>query len=155
MPGFKQVFVQALTEVSPNLKDALGDVRIEGAKHYRYVKVRNTVTVAGVAGDPICYATAAASEEDGTSACAIRLADTAGVFAGLLMAPVAGVAATDYYCWVQFRGPALSNPAVAGTAGQGFKMGAEKAWAVGAAVTDYIVGTVANVAGKRIILSAM
>lgn len=157
MPGFAQAFAQGLTEVSTTEKVPLGTVRDEGTKRYRYCKLRNvTATVAGAAGDPVAYAVAATSADEGVCTVVLDLTDAAAVpiFAGVLLATVAGVLATDYFVWVQFSGPVTSLPAIAGTIGQGFKLGAaDKTWAAIAAFTDNPVGVVFNVASKVVVLN--
>ncbi len=56
MPGFKSVFVSALTEVTTTIKDQLGDLRFVGNKIYKYVKHMHTgATVTGAVGDVAVY----------------------------------------------------------------------------------------------------
>lgn len=154
MAGFKQSFVQALTEVSSTAKDQVGDLRREGNKTYMYVKLQNTTaTVAGVAGDPVAYAVADSAADtphvvtDHSDAAAVP------VFAGVLVAAVAGVLATAYYLWIQVGGPVTSNPAVVGTIGQAIKLAAaDKTWAAMAAFTDAPAAVIVHVASKKLLL---
>jgi len=141
--GIKQAFASKLTDVDSVARDQLGTIRFEGNKVYKYVEVRNvTATVAGVAGDGVAYGAAGGynsnkvvldlSDADGTKAIA----------AGILLAAVAGVLATSYFCWAQIKGGAtLAIAVTAGVIGQGFNLTTvDKTFAVNAAVTDQKAG---------------
>ena len=103
----RQIFRQALTEVSTTRKESLGAIRQDSNKFYKYVMLRNaTATVAGVAGDPVIYAEGVTLQgyvnnrvvTDSTDG------DTQPTGAGFLLASVAGVAGTAYYLWIQLTG---------------------------------------------------
>lgn len=119
----KQIFKQPLTEVSTTLKDVLGDIRHEGGKIYKYVKlVNDTATVAGVAGDPVSYwitagYTANTVVLDATDAAAQP------VCAGFLMGTVVGTVDVPFYVWILVRGQVTVPTAVtSGVLGSGFMM---------------------------------
>jgi len=159
MPGITQSWAQGLTEVATVAKCPLGDIRQEGSKQYRYVKLQNTTaTVAVVAGDPVAYAVADTASEDSTVQVVSDFTDAGAVavFAGVCVGAVAGVLATAYFIWIQTGGPCTSNPAVVGTVGQGIMIHAtvDKTWAVGAAATNQIVAVVQHAASKKIIITS-
>ena len=57
--GIKQAFASKLTDVDSVAREALGTLRFEGNKVYKYVELRNvTATVAGVAGNGVAYGAA-------------------------------------------------------------------------------------------------
>jgi hypothetical protein len=147
MPGFKQGFIQGLTEVSLVQKDQLGDIRVEGSKIYKYCQLVNSATVAGVAGDPVAYTTSGA--DLGNAKVTLKFADATLIGAGLLTATVPGTLTVVYFVWVQVRGPANFNPAAVGTIGQVNKYGAaDKTFAAMAAVADVPLIINGVVAGK-------
>lgn len=163
MPGRTISFITALTSVvvaersavQPfGTTDTLGDMRYEGHNGYRYVAVRNvTATVAGIAGDPVAYSSVSTSARDGFVVTDLTDADAVPVFAGLFQAAVAGLTTKDYYCWIQVSGEAFSNPAIAGTVGQHFKLSTtDKTWAAIAAFTDSIAGINKNTAARRVVV---
>lgn len=152
MPGFKQVFVQGLTEVVSKVttvvgdgaKDRLGDIRIEGNKTYKYVQLLNaTATVAVAVGDFLNYrAIGANGYRDGLVCSDATDADTVPVMAGVAGVAAAGVAGTSYFLWVQIAGhatvravlgtPAVGNPITSSTT----DLSATRANSAGAAAAD-------------------
>ncbi len=146
MAGLPQTFQTPLTDVSVVQRDPLGSIRHEGGKWYKYVKLNNSATVAGVAGDKVVYFAATGY---GANRVCSRAADgdaTMPIAAGILLAACAGVAATDYFLWVQIKGAAtLSNAVVSGVAGQVFKATAANAtFTIATLVTDNIAGICIN-----------
>lgn len=122
----RQVFVSQLTEVTSEARDTLGALRWDGGKLYKYVQFKNvTATVAGVAGDPVAYAIDSADgPENHKVVLDMSDADAQPVGAGLLVASVAGVAGTTYYCWIQLTGLATVPTAVTtGVLGSNVMMG--------------------------------
>ena len=118
MAGLKQVFVQGLTEVSTTEKDALGDIRWEGNKAYKYVKFQNTTaTVAGVANDMCGYVLAGYANH--TVCCDASDMATKPIGAGICLAAVTGTSGTAYYIWIQVKGPATIATNLAGTPADG------------------------------------
>jgi len=110
-----------LTSVDSTAQFAEGliDQHYDG-KVYKYVKVRNeTATVAGVAGDVVGYLGSPSATENNTVVTDNTDAATKPVGAGVLLAAVAGVLATSYFCWVQIRGPFTANQNLAGTPADG------------------------------------
>jgi len=106
-----------LTSVDSTAQFAEGliDQHYDG-KVYKYVKVRNeTATVAGAAGDVVGYLGSPSATENNTVVTDNTDAATKPVGAGVLLADVAGVLATSYFCWVQIRGPFTANQNLAGT----------------------------------------
>ena len=119
--GQKKTFLTKLTDVYTTDKEGVGTIRFEGNKIYKWVWFRNhTATVAGAAGDPVGY------YADGYSShkvCAdMSDADAAPLGAGILQAAVTGTLDTDYYCWIQIKGAATVNQALAGTPAAGNKL---------------------------------
>lgn len=114
---FKTSFVQPLTEVSASQKEVLGTIRVEnaGKKIYKYCELKNSATVAGVAGDQLVYF---AVTGYGVSRVCVRAADgdAVPIPAGILTASCAGVGATSYFLWVQIKGAATLSTAVASAA---------------------------------------
>lgn len=101
----KEVFRSALTDVTSDLRDTLGDFRCEQSKWYKYVKLYNTTaTVAGAAGDPVAYDSETGAE-DNTVVIDLSDADNPPVCAGFLLATVTGTLLTAYYVWIQLTGP--------------------------------------------------
>ena len=79
---------------------------------YKYVKFLNTTaTVAGAAGDVVCY-TAEDGYDDNEVCADYSDADTKPVGAGVLQATVTGTLATAYYCWIQIKGMDTLNIAI-------------------------------------------
>lgn len=154
MAGLKQVFVQALTETSLTPKDTLGDLRYEGNKQYKYVKVQNTTaTVAGVAGDVVIY-----DNEDGGNNNHVVTDYTDGsavpIGAGALQSTIVGTLTVPEYVWIQTRGPCTLNQALtAGSDGNTIKAGAsDKVATVVAAATDPRMGVANDVSAKFVSL---
>jgi len=110
-----------LTSVDSTAQFAEGliDQHYDG-KVYKYVKVRNeTATVAGEAGDVVGYLGSPSATESNTVVTDNTDAATKPVGAGVLLADVAGVLATSYFCWVQIRGPFTANQDLADTPADG------------------------------------
>lgn len=123
MGGLTQIFQTKLTEVTTVQKDTLGAIRLEGNSVYKYCKIKNvTATVAGVAGTLCAYGAATGY---GTHTVVIDMtdADAQPSGAGALCGTVAGVAGTEYFGWVQIKGPVTLDTAITnGTAGVPFYM---------------------------------
>jgi len=141
--GIKQAFASKLTDVDSVAREALGTLRFEGNKVFKYVEIKNvTATVAGAKGDPVAYGAAGGYN---TSKVVLDLSDADGtkaIAAGVLQGTVAGVLATSYFGWIQIKGPATLLIAVtAGVIGQGFNLTTvDKTFAVNAAATDQKAG---------------
>ncbi len=121
--GITQIFQSKLTDVDTVQRDQLGVIRHEGNKMYKYVKIKNSATVAIVAGDILVYY-AAASTGYLSNQVSVKYADGDANFcigAGVALAACAGVAATSYYAWLQIRGHGtLSATPVGGAEGKAF-----------------------------------
>lgn len=146
MSGLKQTFLTPLSEVSLVQKEVLGTLRYENNQVHKYINIQNSATVAGVAGDMVVYF--AATGYAANRVC-VRAADgdaTVPFAAGILNAACAGVAATNYYGWIQVKGPATLSTAVTGAAaGKVFKASTtDKTFAVATAATDNIAGVSMN-----------
>lgn len=118
--GIKQIFASKLTDVDNVAREALGVIRIEGNKVYKYVEFKNaTATVAMVAGTLVAYASSALSGYLNSRVVSdLTDADAQPICAGVAQAAVAGVAGTSYFGWIQIRGPAtLDTNVTNGTAG--------------------------------------
>jgi len=141
--GIKQAFASKLTDVDSVAREALGTLRFEGNKVYKYVELRNvTATVAGVAGNGVAYGAAGGYN---LNKVVLDLTDadaTKALAAGSLMATVAGVLATSYFLWIQIKGACtLAIAVTAGVIGQGFNLTTvDKTFAVNAAATDQKAG---------------
>lgn len=94
-----------------------------GATHdgkiWKYVEIENTTaTVAGVAGDLVAYGV-----NDGYNVSKVVTdftdAAAAPVGAGLLGGTITGTAGTSEFGWIQVRGRATANAAIAGTPADG------------------------------------
>ena len=117
MPGLKQVFIQALTEISTEVaKDTLGDIRWEGNKCYKYVQYDEAAAaVTGVAGEVAYYILdtgyGANNVSSDFSACG---ADATCIGAGVLQASLDD----EDFGWIQIKGIAtLSIAIIAGVDG--------------------------------------
>lgn len=103
----QQIFTSLIGDVDTAARDRVGALRFENDNFYRYVQLKNvTATVAGVAGDPVAYASGGAAEL--TTAAKVVLditdADTIPVCAGFLTGTIVGTAGTSYYTWIQLTG---------------------------------------------------
>lgn len=107
----RALFFSAIDEVTTVRRDTLGALRWQNGALYKYVEIRNTATVAGVAGDPVAYF---ASTGFSNHRVVIHLADadTNPIPAGLLCGSVEGTANTSYYGWIQLTGLATVPTAV-------------------------------------------
>lgn len=142
--GIKKVFATPLNEVSTIVKEELGTLRFEGNKVYKYVKIQNaTATVAFVAGDMACYR--ADKYDENQVVTDFTDADTIGIPAGALQGAGAGVLATAYYGWVQVRGFATLNQALAGSPSVGDELTALAATADKTATARLYSGTSPNI----------
>jgi len=108
MSAGKTIFRSKLTDVDTSAKDGVGEIRIEGNKIYKYVKLYNdTATAAVVSGDVLCYAAATGPT---TSTVVMDLDDANAadyrIGAGVALATCAGTVDTAFYIWIQVRGPA-------------------------------------------------
>tara|TARA_Y100000296_G_C5132490_1_gene236316 strand:+ start:517 stop:996 length:480 start_codon:yes stop_codon:yes gene_type:complete len=114
MAGFKQSFVQALTETSTTEKDSLGDIRWEGNKCYKYVQYKATA-IACVAGRMTGFYTMDGYKNNQVTLDTSDQPQAATLTgAGLTLS----VIPTDGYGWVQIKGAATMSVAfVAGTDG--------------------------------------
>lgn len=126
----RTIFNSKLTDVDTAAKDPLGAIRCENGKFYKYVQFRNkTATVAGVAGDPAVYTEAVTLQGVVNNQVCLDVtdADAQPVGAGLLMASIAGVLLTSYYCWIQLTGIGTVPTAVTtGVLGSGCMPGGDK-----------------------------
>lgn len=150
-PAESTPFNTAIGDVDSTAKDALGALRFENQKWYKYVKVANvTATVAGAVGDPVSYK----ATYDG-STCVIDQSDaeTITVCAGFLTGAVTGTAGTAYYTWVQLTGIVTVPTAITGGAiGKTCYCAAgttDKTLLVGAAAYNQIVGTELDASGAN------
>jgi hypothetical protein len=102
----KTIFKTQLTDVDSSARDVVGDIRHEAGIYYKYVKLLNVGTVAGVAGDPVIYAEGATIKGYLNSWVSLDSSDgdTQPTLAGFLLATITGTAATAYYCWIQLTG---------------------------------------------------
>lgn len=108
----RQIFRQALTEVSTTRKEALGAMRQVDNRVYKYVKILNTTaTVAGAAGDPVAFDSETGAE-DNTVVIDLSDADNPPICAGFLCGTVTGTLATAYYGWIQTDGPLTTTTAI-------------------------------------------
>lgn len=140
----KQSFQTALTDVWATQYDALGDIRIENGKVYKYVKFSGTTAFA--AGDALCYT-------DNT--CTIVDAANAAVGAGIA---VAANAALTGFGWIQIGGLATLNQAIGGTTPAAGNVltntaAAAKVLTKAAAVTDDSVAVAVDIANKIVQLT--
>jgi hypothetical protein len=143
--GRPQGFTTALTDIDTTPQEYLGVIREEYKASYKYVRFSGTLAVA--AGDPCCYVITDTTfvTVDGTNS-----VNGAGI------ATAAHPAGSVSYGWIQVAG--LSNPITtltSGTAGQPVtNTGAgNAALVVAAAITNQVVGVVANAAARTIMLS--
>lgn len=142
--GIKQAFASKLTDVETVQREQLGVLRFEGNKVYKYVKIRNTTaTVAAVAGDCVVY-----DAEDGGNNSHVVTDYTDGgsvpTGAGVLQAACAGTLLTDFFGWIQIKGPATLNQTVGGSAADGDQL---KAGTTDKAFTKQLfAGTTPNIA---------
>ncbi len=113
MPGFKNVFVSALDEVSTTAKDNLGDIRWVGNKVYKYITYsEEAAAVDGVAGE-VCYyvADTGYGNNDVTSDLSASGGAGAEIGAGVLQAAMSD----NEFGWIQIKG--LATLTIALTAG--------------------------------------
>ena len=142
--GMKKVFATPLTEVSTTAKEELGTIRFEGEKVYKYVKIANvTATVAAASGDPVAYK--ADKYDEHTVVTDNTDADTIGIPAGVLQGTVAGVLAVSYYGWIQLKGYAVLNSALAGSPSVGDELTILAATADKTATARLYAGTTPNI----------
>lgn len=151
--GMKRVFATPLTAVETTDKEGVGTLRREGNKEYKWVLFKNTTaTVAVVAGDPVAYAVDKYDSHQVVSD--FTDADAQPIGAGVVLASVAGVLATSYFCWIQTRGPVDTNAALAGTpvVGSGLMLSTtDKTFTLVTGVI-YPIAITYHVANKSIIL---
>lgn len=119
--GIKQAFASKLTDVDTVAREALGTLRFEGNKVYKYVKLKNvTATVAAAAGSLVGYK-AATGYADHEVVVDLTDADAQPSGAGATLATITGTAGTTYYCWIQIKGAITLDTAITnGTAGVPF-----------------------------------
>lgn len=150
----KTTFITQLTDVDTTQKEQLGSLRFENGNWYKYVKFQNTTaTVAIVADDPVAYV-------DNSYASHIVCGDmtdaaTKPLLAGIALASIAGVAGTAYYCWIQIKGSAYTNSAIAGTPADGDKAWmstTDKALTIGAAADDPVCAYVLDTTTHHVCL---
>lgn len=117
--GLPASFTGPVTRVDASALYALGTLRLEGGKFYKYVKLLNeTATVAGAAGDPVAF-DAETGHETHTVVLDMDDAGAQPVGAGLLPAAVNGTVNVAEYCWIQLTGPATVPTAIGGTPADG------------------------------------
>ena len=138
-------FTTALTDIDTTPQEYLKAIREEFNASYVYVRFSGTLAVA--AGDPVCYVVTDTtfSTVDGTNS-----VNGAGI--AMVAHPIGSVS----YGWIQVLGLSGSiTTLTSGAAGnQVTNTGAANAaLKIVAAVTDQVVGSVANVAARTILLS--
>jgi hypothetical protein len=147
-------YVQGLTEASTTQKQALGTIRDEGDKGYKYVKYSDAA-IAAVAGTVVAYA---ATTGYATNTVTPDVSADNGVGAGVMMS--AAAAGTDSYHWIQIWGLSgiLEVDVVSGALGNPMTMSTttDSTVKVAGAVTDAVVGIAYNVTASacRLILCA-
>ncbi len=115
----QQIWQTRLTDVSTTDREGVGNIRWEGGSAYKYLRLRNTTaTVAMVAGDVAAYG-AATGYSGNLCVSDLTDADASPIGAGVAMAAIAGVLATDYYAWFQLKGPRTVAQALGGSAADG------------------------------------
>jgi len=98
-------FVQGLTEVSATPKQALGTIRDEGDKVYKYVQYNDGAAVSAVAGW-MCYYLATTGAKEDVVTCDVSGADPGAIAAGQIL-----TAMTDLqYGWIQIEGVSAACP---------------------------------------------
>src|SRR3990172_4576595 len=144
--GIKQAFAARLTDVDSVQRDQLGTLRFEGNKVYKYCKLKNTTATVAVAAGTLLAYLAATGYGSHTVVSDHTDADAALNPAGAAVAVAAGVAGTEYFIWVQVKGPATLDTAVTtGAAGSPFHMtAADKSSAIDSAATQASVGVSMN-----------
>lgn len=134
MPSAQTAILTAGTSADPfALVSSTDDIGVgtvaknaNGSKTYKWVSLINdtaSVTVAGVAGDPVAYVDGGPALNqvtlDNTSA------DAQPVVAGFLVAAITGTYNVTYYCWIQTHGLVTVPTAVtSGVIGSGCMMAA-------------------------------
>lgn len=108
--GIKTDVVSSSPEFTPGTIGMNHDGKV-----WKYVKIMNTTaTVAGVAGDLVSY-----FKEVGHGQARVVTdvtdADGVPIGAGLLGGTIVGTLAVAEYGWIQIKGPATANQALAGT----------------------------------------
>lgn len=156
--GIKKIFVTPLTAVDTTPKEALGTIRFEGAKVYKYVKMLNaSATVAVVAGDPVGYKVAGYAGSVVVSD--LTDSQTKPVCAGVMLASCAGVSGTAYYHWVQIKGASTPNENLAGsTPADGdaiFLSTADKTFTLATAADDPVCGYIDDDSAQLIVLDCV
>ena len=154
MPGLKQVFIQALTEVSTEAKDTLGDIRWEGNKVYKYVELLNSsATVTGTANDMCVYRLGLYAAHTVCTDSTDAAAKTLG--AGLVLVALAGTTTVSYFIWVQIKGAATIATAFGSIVdGDALTMHAttDKLFIVGATSDDPIIAVADDESAQQVIL---
>lgn len=152
-------------------KNALGAIGLiitsQGAKQYKYVKLRNeSATVDLDNGDMVSYLDQPANDEEintvvsdytdsGTRPVGAGAAegDGSGNFSldGVQVSSIAGTANTAYYGWVQQTGYFVSNQAIGGTVTEGEALicgGGDKALTIATAVDNPVCAICINDAAQ-------
>lgn len=112
MTGIKQTYATPLDEHSTTDKEGVGQLRFERNKVYKWVKFDNGAgNVAAVVGN-LCYFFGNTGYQD--SVVTSDQSDGRGP-AGMFVS----VPADAEYCWIQIKGHATVNQAIAGTAADG------------------------------------
>lgn len=136
-------FKAALTDVDTTAQVPLGYIREDGIATHKYVKFSGTTAIA--VGDVLCYVASDTTDQT------VDGANTA-LGAGVALAVVAS--GSVQYGFIQIRGPATLNAALAGSPAVGDNMttAAAAAGAVtkNAAANTQTVGNVIHVANKII-----
>ena len=148
MTAQQRMWPQALTEVSATKKVALGSIRHERSKVYKYVLYdEGTAALDVVAGDVVVYVAATGYT---TNTVTPDASDGDGVGAGVILATVTDDA---QYIWIQIKGPATLAVALTGGAdGNALTSvgAADKTLDVSALVTDSICATAIDASAKTI-----
>lgn len=157
MPGFKQAFVQGLTELSTFAKEEPGTIRTEGGRGYRYVQLLNVTggVAVAVGGAVSWFATGGVITGPPNGRVTSHLTDMGAlpVLAGLsLVAITAAESLSGVFFWVQSKGPGIAAVTASGTIGQAMKASAATSGslAVAAAATDPIGAVTCGVAGSNV-----
>jgi len=107
----KQVFISPIDEAFLTERDTLGDIRWEGNRCYKYVKLRNEVNaVSADIGHKVIYKT-----DNGHNDNTVTMSENSepgDIVAGVISAPADGVLLVEYYMWIQIKGPVLLSNTV-------------------------------------------
>lgn len=141
----KQVFISPIDESFLTERDTLGDLRWEGNRCYKYVKLRNMAgTISADVGDKVLYAEPSGYPDNIVVIDAID----GSVGAGVISAPAEGILLTDYYMWIQIKGPVFLSLPVGGGATDGdafIASGNNKSFALAGATSKPVCGVLISI----------